>query len=213
MRTGPQLTILIVDDHPILRKCVRLFLATQGRFTVCGEAESPEEGLILGRKLEPDIVILDLSIKGDISIEAIKSIKEALPTCKILVFTGLDEETFALRCIKSGASGYVQKGESLETLALALSRVAEGQIYLSPSLLTQVHADRDNLPVESLSDKEFEVFLLYGQGLATGEIAERLGRSYKTVQAHRENIKEKLRSRSAAEFRATAMKWYSDSLH
>ncbi|MDB6025229.1 MAG: DNA-binding response regulator [Verrucomicrobiales bacterium] len=208
--------VLLVDDHPLLRNAITSLLNAENDFSVCGEADDIETSLRLIATLKPEIVILDLTLRSGDGLESLHRIKEQFPKTKVLVFSGRDESIYALRVVRAGALGFVRKEESVEKLLLALRMVANGIVYLSEEveaqLLNAPDADKIPLPqspVASLTDRELQIFTLYGRGNGTSQIAERLGLSIKTVEAHRTNIKEKMNIKSAAEFLRRAIEWMS----
>lgn len=202
--------ILIIDDHPLFRKSLRSVLSTDPRFVVCGEAETVQQALDLSGDAKPAIILFDLCLQGELCMDEIATIRERLPDCKVIVLSAFDESSFAPRCIKAGASGYVQKGEPPAALLSALSQVASGETYLSPQLRNFLLQPSVVPGMDTLSNREVQIFWLYGQGFSTQDIANKMQRSFKTIQAHRENIKEKLQLTDANEFTNAAMRWCSE---
>lgn len=163
---------------------------------MCGEATTPKECLDLLGEVECDLVIVDLVLRQGSGLELVKTVRCQFPRTRVLVCSVHDETLFAERCLRAGASGYVQKQEEAAEVLKAVRRVLAGHVHLSRSMadhvLTSAAGSRGEGGLESLSDRELEVFGLIGQALGTREIAEHLHLSPKTVESHRENIKRKL---------------------
>lgn len=212
-RTPDAVRILIVDDHPLVRLGFAQLLSDEEDLVVCGEAESAAEGLRLVGELAPDLVVIDLSLKGTSGLELIKQVRSRRPDLPMLVCSMHDESLFAERALRAGAQGYIGKREAPEDLVTAARAVLAGERYLSPRFAARLEAaglgPREDLPepVAVLSDRELEVFELIGRGHGTREIAERLGLAVKTVETYRENIKEKLLIESAPELARRAVTW------
>ncbi|HVV99874.1 MAG TPA: response regulator transcription factor [Planctomycetaceae bacterium] len=206
--------ILIVDDHPLVRHGLIHLITSEPEFEICGEADSLVEGMRLYRETQPDLVVTDLSLKDGNGIELIKEIKARQENAKILVTSIHDESVFAERALRAGAAGYVNKQNSTEVVIEAIRQVLGGRIYLSSHMTDQLltrAAGRNKTPggtaVDTLSDRELEVFELMGRGLTTKEIAEKLYLSPKTVDTYRENIKRKLNLKNNAELNFHAVQW------
>jgi DNA-binding NarL/FixJ family response regulator len=195
--------IFIVDDHPIVRNGVRMVVAGIEGCEVCGEAESL--GVALGeiQDLRPDVVVLDLVSGGRYGVDSLNELRRLMPATRILVFSMNPEELFAEASIRAGANGYLMKTAGIAELRTALGEVVAGRLYVSPSVCTAVSQRGDLL--ESLSDREHQVFLRMGEGKTTGEIAAELQLSTKTIATHRENIKAKLGIASGAELTRRAV--------
>lgn len=189
--------ILLVEDHPMIRQGMRALLATTDDLLVCAEAETPAEALAALAAETPDVVCLDLILGTADGIALIRAMLTAAPGVRILVLSVREEETYAERCLQAGALGYAMKTEPNEALLAALRRVAQGRIHLSTRAATRVlnaHVDLGSkrTGIAGLTDREMQVFRLIGLGWTTRRIAERLGIGIKTVETHRENIKNKL---------------------
>ena len=199
--------VMIVDDHPVMREGLVQLLAQEDGLRICGQHEEASRAFEAIGKLKPDIVLVDLALKGGSGgIELIKNVKANYPKVILLVLSMHEESTYAERALRAGASGYVMKQEASENILLALRTVINGGIYLSEKMSAKfMHQLVGGRPinggslVESLSDRELEVFDLIGQGRSTREIAEQLHLSVKTIESHRAHIKEKLNLRSATE--------------
>ena len=196
---NPKKRVLIVDDHPIFRLGLAGLISGQPHLDVCGHAESAPPALEAMRNLKPDLVLLDLSLRGTSGIELIKLMKAEQPHLPILVVSMHDEAIFGLRALKAGARGYVMKAEAMAQVAEAITKVLQGKIYVSPNFSDQlifkaiqsVEAGAGS-PVDTLSDRELEVFQLLGKAHSTRSIADTLHLSVKTIETHRAHIKEKL---------------------
>ena len=206
--------IIIVDDHPLMRKGLALSLDSETDLKVVGQAADAEEGLTMLEELKPDVAIVDISLPGMSGLELIKHIGAMYPDVRSLVVSRHDEALYAERAIRAGARGYVMKLEAGDEIVKAVRRVLAGGIYVSEEinerLLMGLAAGRDELaqsPLEVLSDRELEVFELSGRGLVTREIAERLHLSVKTVESYRARIKDKLNLKTAAELMQHAVQW------
>ena len=206
--------ILIVDDHPLMRKGLAMTLEAETDLHVCAQVADAEEALSALEKYEPDLAIVDISLPGISGLELIKHIQALRPELRTLVVSRHDETLYAERAIRAGARGYVMKLEASNMIVKAVRRVLAGGIYVSEEinerLLLGLAAGRQELaqsPLEILSDRELEVFELTGRGLGTREIAERLHLSVKTVESYRARIKDKLNLKTAAELMQHAVQW------
>jgi DNA-binding NarL/FixJ family response regulator len=206
--------ILIVDDHPMTRAGIAQLINTQKDIRVSCEAGSPAEALTELAKGLPDLILTDLSMPGRSGIEFIKDVIAMHGTVPILVMSMHDELIYAERALRAGARGYIMKEAGGEKLLAAIRQVLGGQVYVSQRMsatlldgLTGRRPRGSNSPIEKLSDREFEVFQLIGQGNSTQEIAAQLHLSPKTVDVHRGHIKEKLELTSATSLVRHAVRW------
>ncbi len=205
--------VFVVEDHPVFRLGLRELIEQEPDLTVCGEAGDVAGALAAIPGSEADLVIVDLSLGGQSGIDLIKELKARLRTLPVLVVSMYDEALYAERALVAGARGYVMKQEASDSIVRAVRRVLEGRIYLSERVATEivgrlVGGGAAGQPgTDRLTDRELEVFRLIGQGLTTGEIAERLHLSAKTIGTYRERIKEKLGLKSAAELTVHAVRW------
>ena len=211
---GTKKRVLIVDDHPVFRHGITALINAEADLVVCGEASSSPFALDAMRKLQPDIVLLDISLPGTNGIELIKFMKSEQPKLPLLVLSMHDESLYALRALKAGALGYVMKAEALTHVLDALRKALKGEIYVSPRLserlifqaIQSTNGNTGSL-VDRLSDRELEVLTFLGRGLGTKEIASELHLSVKTIETHRAHIKEKLGFRDAGEMVRFAIDW------
>jgi DNA-binding NarL/FixJ family response regulator len=205
---------MIVDDHPMMRAGLAQLIVKQPGMEVCAEAGSPTEAMDMIAKIRPDLILVDISMKGASGLEFIKNVAALHGHIPMLVVSMHDEKVYAERALRAGACGYIMKEESGEFLIAALNRVLEGGIYLSKAMsalllrsLASPEARNPDSPLQRLTDREFEVFRLIGQGCTTEEIAGHLHISPKTVDVHRFQIKEKLHLKSGAALVHYAVQW------
>lgn len=210
--------VLIVDDHPLMRKGLALTLQTEGGMDIVGQCDSAEAAMDQLEEIDPDVAIIDISLPGMSGLELIKHLQVFKPQLKLVVVSRHDEALYAERAIRAGARGYVMKLEAGEVIVDAIQRVMNGGIYVSQEInerLLMGMLNGKNIhsssPLELLSDRELEVFELTGQGLATRDIAERLHLSVKTVESYRARIKNKLDLSNATELMQHAVQWVESS--
>lgn len=206
--------VLLVDDHPIVRQGLAQLINLEPDLVVCAEASDGQQALEQIESEKPDVAIVDISLSDRSGIELIKDIKVRSPALPVLALSMHDEVLYAERALRAGAKGYVMKQEATEKVMSAIRRVLHGEIALSEKMATRMLAQLvtakpggSGSPVERLSDRELEIFMMIGKGIGTREIAEKLFLSIKTVEAHREHIKEKLNFRSGAELLRYAMQY------
>lgn len=210
----PRRGVLIVDDHPFMRAGLAGLIDRQPDLRVCGEAGNPAEAFQLFAKARPDLVLTDLTMPGRSGLEFIKDLRAAEPDAAILVISMHDEVVYAERVLRAGARGYIMKEAGGENLLAAIRQVLRGEVYVSPRMsariLENVSAAKprgSSSPIEKLTDREFEVFQLIGQGKSTRDIAEQLHLSPKTVDVHRGNIKQKLKLKDVTALIRHAVRW------
>lgn len=211
--------VLLVDDHPIVRQGLGQLINEEPDLTICGEAEDFQAALTALDDTRPDVAIVDISLKDRSGIELVKEIRARKPELPILVLSMHDESLHAERVLRAGAKGYIMKQEATEQVMNAIRRVLRGEVYLSERMasrmVNRLVAGPQNVggsPIERLSDREFEVFQMIGQGVGPSDIAEKLGLSVKTVETHRERIKEKLNLASGSELIRYAMQYVMDEM-
>ncbi|HEX9784926.1 MAG TPA: response regulator transcription factor [Opitutaceae bacterium] len=212
-----RIRVLIVEDHPMVRTGMRSLIDGTEDLVVCGETGNMQLALEIYRREQPDVVCLDLMLGATDGIDLILELRRADPAAKILVLSVKDEDTYAERCMRSGALGYAMKTESNEALLEGLRRVASGEVHVSMriamTLLTRVQRPvRTGRGMATLTDRELQVFQLVGLGMSTRQIAERLGIGVKTVETHREHIKNKLGLDHTAALVRVAVMWVKQTL-
>lgn len=195
--------ILIADDHSVVRQGLRKILADHSDFDVVGEASSAEGALQLIQTTNADVLILDISMPGRSGLDVLKDIKTARPKLAILLLSMHPEMQFAIRALRTGGSGYLNKDAPPEELVRAIRKVSSGGKYISSSLADQLatlpETNIQRPPHERLSDREFEVFRLIAQGKGLSEIAAQLALSAKTISTYRARVLEKMNLKSNAD--------------
>lgn len=207
--------LIVVDDHPIFRQGLVNVIETNERYKVIGEANTIAEALTLMEKRLPVLILIDVSLHHENGLELVKTTHSSYPQVLQLVVSMYDEIIYASKALQAGARGYVMKQEATETLMLAIETVLKGKIYLSTSMqerLIDTYAFGDSKKPEvdlisQLSVREMQVFRMIGQGFGVSEIAEVLNLSAKTVNAYRDNIRQKLSISDAGALRKYAIKW------
>jgi DNA-binding NarL/FixJ family response regulator len=207
--------ILIVDDHPMMRNGLAQLIGHERGFKVCGEADSAAQAMkFLATHPHPmDLVLCDISLPDKNGLELIKDIRAIYPELPILVVSMHDELIYAERVLRAGGRGYIMKQEGGEKFLEAIRQVLAGQIHVSEKMSSRIleifsgRNNNDSSPVGKLSDREFEVFELIGEGKGTRDIAEHLHLSIKTVEVHRANIKGKLEIKTATDLVRYAVRW------
>jgi DNA-binding NarL/FixJ family response regulator len=192
--------IFLVDDHPVLRQGLAQLINQQPGLSICGEADDPNAALAAIPKASPDLVILDLRLRGGDGMDLCKQLHHRWPTLAILVISMHDEKLYAERALRAGAMGYIMKEQPSEQVIAAIRKILAGDVYLSDAMsakllqsLSGTRAGAPTSPLERLSDRELEIFRRVGRGESVQTIAESLYLSPKTVEAHKEHIKQKLK--------------------
>lgn len=216
-KAPPQATrkrVFLVDDHPMMRVGLGHLIERQSDLTMCGEAANPAEALKALPGAQPDIILADLTMPGRSGLEFVKDLLALSPDLAILIVSMHDEAVYAERALRAGARGYIMKEAGGEAVVAAIRQILAGQAYVSPAMSARL---LDNLsgrkprgsssPIEKLSDREFEVFQLIGQGKSTRDIATQLHLSSKTVDVHRSHIKEKLELNDVTALIRYAVRW------
>jgi DNA-binding NarL/FixJ family response regulator len=206
--------IILVDDHPMMREGMKRMIDAEPDMQCCGGVNSAEEAIGLVQKLQPDLLITDITLPGRNGLELIRDMRAILPGMPILVFSMHDELFYAERALKAGARGYLMKEAGSERMLQAIRRILAGEIAVSTAIASKIlgqFAGQSNRalhsPIEKLTDREFEVYQLIGEGKSTKEIAVQLHLSEKTVAVHRGHIKEKLSLASALDLVRHALRW------
>lgn len=205
---------MIVDDHPIMRHGLTQLIRSESDLEVCGEAGTAAEGLAAVEKLQPDLVIVDMTLPDKHGLELIKDILAIRPGTNCIVLSMHDESLYAERALRAGARGYVMKEVAAENLITAIRRVLGGRIYVSDMIANRLmeqatgQSNRSTpAGVGKLSDRELEVLEMLGSGTQTKVIASKLNISTRTVEAHRAHIKEKLDITDGAALVRFAVQW------
>ena len=205
-----KIRVIIVDDHAILRSGIKQILLASGDIEVVGEAENAAQAIKFAREVKADVMLLDISLPDKTGIEALKLIKRENTTLNILMLSMYMEDQYAVRSIRSGASGYLCKHTASEELLTAIHTLAKGKKYITSSvaeiLADQVGNDHADALHESLSDREFQVMTLIASGLSVSEIADKLALSVKTVSMYRTRLLEKMHLKHNADITHYAIK-------
>lgn len=209
--------IFLVEDHPITRAGFTALIRREPDLEVCGEADNASTALSLIEKLRPALVVTDITLKTSNGLELIKNIRALIPDQRIIALSMHDEALYAERALRAGAQGYLMKKEAAEKIVPAIRMILSGDIYLSEGvkgkLVAQMFSPKKSaggepvFPIDTLSDREMEVFELIGNGFATREIAERLNLSTKTIDSYREHLKLKLGVDNGSELVRRAIQW------
>jgi DNA-binding NarL/FixJ family response regulator len=206
--------IVIVEDHPVFRTGLKELIETEKDLRVCGEAETINNAIRIIEEKQPDLVIVDITLKGRNGIELIKELHRDSPQLPVLVLSMHDESLYAERAFRAGASGYIMKEETSESIVKAIRMVHGGQKYASKQFLGNVlnkflsHSPDDTRsPIDRLTHRELDVFRLLGKGMTTKDIANHLDLSVKTIGTYRERIKVKLDLQNASDLIHSAVRW------
>jgi DNA-binding NarL/FixJ family response regulator len=210
--------VFLVDDHPLVREGLANLINQQEDLAVVGEAED-SAGAVAGiAEKQPNIALIDISLKNESGLELVKDLEERFPLVSLIVLSMHDEALYAERALRAGAKGYVMKRESSKSVLVAIRRVLSGDVYVSERVVTAMAKRMGSSrkaaaePVERLSDRELEIFRLLGQGRTTSQIADDLHLSLKTVQAYCARAKEKFGVNSLGELLRAAIRW-EDAAH
>lgn len=206
--------VLIVDDHALFREGIRLILQTEGKIEVVGEASDGQEAVDAAQKLDPDVVLMDVTMPEMDGLEATRQIKQDRPEIRVLMLTMHESDDYFFRSLVAGASGYVLKEAVSADLITAIRAVAQDKVFLYPSVakklvsdyLGRVHTAEAHDKYEHLTPREREILLLIAKGHSDKEIAEQLVISANTVQSHRWRIMDKLDLHNRAELIKYAMR-------
>jgi DNA-binding NarL/FixJ family response regulator len=206
--------VFIVDDHAMFREGLCQLIAYDSELTVCGDAADAQTAMEGIRRLNPDVVIVDITLADSSGLELVKTIRSEQEDLPVLVVSMHDESLYAERALRAGAMGYVMKNEPAKTVTAAIHAVLRGEMHLSQKMSSSVlskfmrgETEEPMSPLEILSDRELEVFRMLGQGKGTRQIAQDLELSIPTIQSFRNRIKEKLHLKSATELVLHAIHW------
>jgi DNA-binding NarL/FixJ family response regulator len=208
--------ILIVDDHPIVRQGLRRLMENEEDLSVCGEVETARDARIAIKELNPDAVIVDISLKQGDGIELVRDVRAHYATLPMLVLSMHDEAIYAERMLSAGANGYIMKQAASEQFLASLRRVLDGGIYVSEAVgsnMIQKFASGGSYtsanPIDRLSNRELQILHMIGKGMSTRETANSLNLSIKTVESHRQRIKRKLNLNTGAQLVQYAVNWFA----
>lgn len=206
--------VLLVEDHPMFREHLGQLINRDLGMIVCGEADNIRDAMRLIHETKPDIAIVDITLRGSSGLELLKDIKAQGLGINVLVLSMHDEELYAERALRAGAKGYITKNEASTEVIQAIHSVMKGEVYASRQMtakllerMTQKRSSPELEGMETLADRELEVFQMLGRGRSTREIAQSLHLGESTVETYRARIKEKLHLRSAAELYLRAGQW------
>jgi DNA-binding NarL/FixJ family response regulator len=213
--TRRRATVLIVDDHPIVRHGLARLIEDEPDLEVAGSAETAREAKAALRTTRPDVILLDITLGDDSGLSLLKELRSQHPQIPILVLSMHEETHYADRVLRAGAMGYIMKQEPPERVMAAIRQVLSGKVYLSEamasSVLTRLVGKKEgeaSSPVDVLTDRELQVLQLIGRGMSTRQVAKTLHLSVKTVENHREHIKSKLNLQSGSELVHFAVRWH-----
>ncbi len=206
--------VLIVDDHPVVRDGLVTIINHEQDFNVCGQADDAPEALKAIAELKPDVAVVDISLKSSDGIELTKSIKARYPKLFVIVLSLHDESIYAERALRAGAHAYLMKEAVSENIVKAIRVVLNSEIYVSDKisrkLLHRIAGDKAGTaktPIDTLSDRELEIFRLIGEGYKASQMAKRLHLSIKTIETYRARVKQKLDLADSSELLRYAIKW------
>jgi DNA-binding NarL/FixJ family response regulator len=213
-RGAPRRRVLLVDDHPIVLKGLRRLIENEADLEVCAEAEGVREARAAIRRHQPDLAVVDISLKDGDGLELVKDLRAQYPALPVLVLSMHDESVYAERMLAAGANGYIMKQAASEQFMEALRKVLAGGIYVSDTIEArlargtvrgEVPASQD--PIGQLSNRELQILRMIGRGLSTRQVADTLNLSIKTIEAHRQRIKHKLGLKTGAQLVNFAVSW------
>jgi DNA-binding NarL/FixJ family response regulator len=215
MNAEKPITLIIVDDHPLVREGLKLVIERDNRFKVIDESDNAEDTIRKISTMAPDMITIDISLNGETNgLELVKGIKNRYPAIKTIVISMHEEYIYIERAIRAGAMGYLMKKEAIKEIVTALDKINQGELYLnervSAAMLTKMikgGVDDAKSPVNILSMRELEVFELIGNGFGAGDIAKKMNISTNTVESYRRKLKDKLDLKNAGELNKAAVQW------
>ena len=209
--------LLIVEDHPLFRSMLAQMICQQSDMTVCGETDNIRDAMRMVENTDPHAAIIDLTLKGSSGLELVKTLKTRTVPLPVLVLSMQPENLYAERVLRAGARGFISKSETPSEVILAIRKVLDGGIYVSESInhmllqrLSNPSAVKRTSELDLLSDREIEVFQLFGQGLNSREISARISLGVSSVESYRSRIREKLVIRNSAELYQRAARWVAE---
>jgi DNA-binding NarL/FixJ family response regulator len=213
-RGAPRRRVLLVDDHPIVLKGLRRLIENEADLEVCAEAEGVREARAAIRRHQPDLAVVDISLKDGDGLELVKDLRAQYPALPVLVLSMHDESVYAERMLAAGANGYIMKQAASEQFMEALRKVLAGGIYVSDTIEARLARGtvRGEVPasqelIGQLSNRELQILRMIGRGLSTRQVADTLNLSIKTIEAHRQRIKHKLGLKTGAQLVNFAVSW------
>ncbi|WP_022835534.1 response regulator transcription factor [Salisaeta longa] len=213
-RSTDHVRIFVVDDHPAIREAIADLIEGTMDMEIVGEASSSDEAFHLMEKLSPDVAVVDISLDDAHGLDLVQNVRAQLPDVQMIVFSMYDENVYAERAIRAGASGYLMKSEPTRTVLEAIRSVQNGEVYLSrrmaSRILNKVAMGRSSEPsfaIDELTDREMAVFQMLGQGYSVQDIQERLNLSRKTIETYRRRAKEKLGFDTVSELLQYSVQW------
>lgn len=213
--------VYMVDDHPAIREAIRDTIESTMDIEICGESSSSGEAFRMIEDLKPDVAIVDISLKDAHGLDLVQNVRAQYPEVRMIVFSMYEENVYAERAIRAGASGYLMKSEPTKNIVEAIRSAHEGEVYLSRKMssriLNKVAMGRTSEPsfaIDELTDREMAVFQMLGQGYSVQEIQDRLSLSRKTIETYRRRAKEKLGFDTVSELLQYAVQWtYGQGTH
>ena len=209
-----RIRVTISDDHPAIREALARTIGSRLGMELSGEASSAEETRPLIEQLRPDVAIIDVSLTDAHGLDLVQEIRADFPEVQVIVFSMYDENVYAERALRAGASGYVMKSEPIQHLIDAILRVHKGDIYLSQNMASSILSHRAHkrsaspgFAIDELTERERTVFTLLGEGYSVAEITDRLRIEAKTVETYRRRAKEKLGLQTVGELLQYALRW------
>jgi DNA-binding NarL/FixJ family response regulator len=209
-----KIKVILVEDHEIFRMGLRELINQEKDLSVCAETDNAADAMLLIKTHEPAMVIVDITLKNSNGIDLLKQIRKSYPKIFVLMLSMYDEGIYAERSLNAGASGYIMKHETSVSIIHAIRHILKGNIYISEKInenilnrMVNKSLNAVKLPVDTLSDRELEIFRHIGNGRASSDIAKELNLSIKTVGTYRERIKEKLNIKTASDLQRYAIHW------
>ena len=210
----PKTRVIIVEDHPLFRERLAMLINKEPDMEVCGECDNIQQAMEMIQSMRPDAAILDITLKGSSGLELLKELKAQSIALPVLVLSMHDESLYAERAIRAGGMGYITKDEASEKVMQAIRKVVDGEIYLSDHMTARFlkslkggGGSLNRSAIDSITDRELEVFQLIGKGKTSREIAKTLNLGLTTIDTYRARIKEKLNLKNATELMCEAAKW------
>jgi DNA-binding NarL/FixJ family response regulator len=213
-RANDHIHVFLVDDHPAIREALADTIDGTMDMEVCGQSSSSDDAFRMIEQLEPDVAIVDISLNDAHGLDLVQNVRAQYPDVKMIVFSMYDENVYAERAIRAGASGYLMKSEPTKSVIEAIRSVNRGEVYLSrrmaSRILNKVAMGRSTEPsfaIDELTDREMAVFQMLGQGYSVQDIQDRLNLSRKTIETYRRRAKEKLGFDTVSELLQYAVQW------